>query len=93
MNQAATARESVPDVVGSRNVFAHLGLSNPEERLVKARLMHGFNEAVKRLGFTSAQAAERVGLEVADIKRIRFGQGNRYTADLLRTVSDRLEDR
>lgn len=93
MNQAATAGESLPDVVGSRNVFAHLGLSNPDERLVKSRLMHAFNEAVKRLGLTLAQAAKRVGLEVADIRRISFGQGSRYTAELLRTLSDRLDDR
>jgi helix-turn-helix protein len=37
---------------GSGNVFADLGLPNPEDRQAKARLMHVINSEIKRQGLT-----------------------------------------
>jgi predicted XRE-type DNA-binding protein len=37
---------------GSGNVFADLGLSNPEERLAKAQLVHRIAEIIKERQLT-----------------------------------------
>ena len=71
---------------GAVNVFAELGLPNPEERQLKARLMYVFNEAVARSGLTQVEAAERVGLDQADISRISYGQGSRYSVERLMII-------
>ena len=42
---------------GSGNVFTDLGLPNPEERQVKARLMRAINSEIKLQGLTQIRAA------------------------------------
>jgi predicted XRE-type DNA-binding protein len=74
--------------VGSGNVFADLGLPNPEERLLKAQIMHAIGEEIKRQGLTQVQAAKKAGLAQPDLSRILNGRAssNYSTERLLRVL-------
>lgn len=75
---------------GSGNVFADLGLPNPEERLLKAHLMHAIGSEIRRCGLTQEQAAQRVGLAQPDLSRIMNGHGSGFSLDRLISVLRRL---
>jgi predicted XRE-type DNA-binding protein len=75
---------------GSGNVFADLGLANPEERQAKARLMYVINDEIKRRGLTQTRAAEVTGLNQADISRLAHGRGLKFSTDRLIDVIRRL---
>ncbi len=62
--------------LGSGNVFADLGLPNPEQELLKAQLTHAIYEQLKRRKLTQAQAAKLLGLhqpQVSVLMRRRPG--------------------
>jgi predicted XRE-type DNA-binding protein len=54
------ARSYIPVTASSGNVFADIGLPNPEEELTKAQLASRMRQAIKRRHLTQA-AARRVG--------------------------------
>src|SRR5260370_37393421 len=61
---------------GSGNVFADLGLPNPEQELLKARLTLQIYEVVKQRGLTQARAGEILGIKqphVSALMRNRAG--------------------
>lgn len=65
--------DDVSITVGSGNVFADLGLPNPEERLVKARLAGRIQDKIEARGWALEQAAEAFCLSVADAARLARG--------------------
>ena len=75
---------------GCGNVFADLGFPNPEERLLKAQLMHAINANIERCDLTQAAAVELVGLSQADLSLIRSGQGSSFSIERLIDVLRRL---
>jgi predicted XRE-type DNA-binding protein len=58
----------------SGNVFADLGVSNPEEALVKARLADVIAESVRSRGLTQALAAEMLGIDQPKVSCLVRGQ-------------------
>lgn len=61
---------------GSGNVFADLGLRNPEQELLKARLTLQIYKIIKARGLTQAQAGEMLGIKqphVSALLRNRAG--------------------
>jgi predicted XRE-type DNA-binding protein len=61
---------------GSGNVFADLGLPNPEQELLKARLTLQIYKIVKTRGLTQARAGEILGIKqprVSALMRNRAG--------------------
>jgi predicted XRE-type DNA-binding protein len=61
---------------GSGNVFADLGLPNPEQELLKARLTLQIYKIVKERGLTQARAGEILGIRqphVSALMRNRAG--------------------
>jgi len=68
---------------GGANVFADLGLSNPEERLLKARLMSAINEEIRRRALTQQQAGKLVRLKQPELSRIANGPGAGFSTDRL----------
>jgi len=52
--------------------------------------MYVFNVAVRRLGLTQIEIADRVQLDQADISRIYYGQGSRYSVGRLMSLIARL---
>src|SRR5258708_35890631 len=62
--------------LGSGNVFADLGLPNPEQELLKARLTLQIYKIVKGRGLTHAQVGEILGIKqphVSTLMRNRAG--------------------
>jgi predicted XRE-type DNA-binding protein len=63
--------------VGSGNVFADLGLPNPEQELLKARLTLQIYKIIKARGLTQAQAGEVLGIKQPHVSAlIRNRAGN-----------------
>jgi len=58
----------------SGNVFADLGVKNPEEALVKARLAHVISEAISARGMTQVDAAAFLGIDQPRVSRLVRGQ-------------------
>jgi predicted XRE-type DNA-binding protein len=61
---------------GSGNVFADLGLPNPEQELLKARLTLQIHKIVKARGLTQTQAGHLLGIKqphVSALMRNRAG--------------------
>ena len=77
--------------IGSGNVFADLGLPNPEERQIKAALMRAINREIKSRKLTQSAAAAFAGLTQPDISRLSRGQGRTFSVERLLAVLKKLE--
>lgn len=67
----------------SGNVFADLGVKNPEEALVKARLAHVIADVVAGRGLTQAEAADLLGIDQPKVSRLVRGQLAGFSIDRL----------
>ncbi len=86
---------TVDHVTSSGNVFADLGLPNPELRLVKARLAAALQRSMAELGLNQTAAAVRVGIPQPKLSRIlrgRFdGISETYITEALRRLGHDVE--
>ncbi|MEH2416224.1 helix-turn-helix domain-containing protein [Nostoc sp.] len=69
--------------VSSGNVFADLGLSNPEERLLKAELVGKISEIITNLNLTQIQAAEILGIDQPKVSLLIRGRLSGFSTDRL----------
>jgi predicted XRE-type DNA-binding protein len=67
-----SARKSITESSG--NVFADLGLPNPEQELMKAELTLQIYRIIKQLGMTQAEAAKALGIKQPHVSLL---MGNR----------------
>jgi hypothetical protein len=65
--------------IGSGNVFADLGLSNPEERLAKADAMSAIIQVIRSRGLDSVSPH----LEPGELEFITVGRGSKFSLDRL----------
>jgi predicted XRE-type DNA-binding protein len=77
--------------VSSGNVFADLGFANPEEELLKAKLIREIRAIIKRRRLTQAKAAVILGLKQPDVSAIVTGRVGKYSIDRLVRCLDRLD--
>lgn len=68
---------------GSDNVFADIGLSNPDERLVKAKLASTIHDIIRARGLTQKQAAEIMGIDQPKVSKIIRGRLNDFSTEWL----------
>jgi len=68
---------------GSGNVFADLGLANPDERLAKARLASVINTIIEQHGWTQSEAAEQLGTHQPVLSALRHGRLKSISYDRL----------
>ena len=71
---------------GSGNVFADIGLPNPEERLAKADLAIRIDEAIRARRLTQSRAAHILGIDRIDqpkISRLLRGQLSGFSTERL----------
>ncbi|HEX7729919.1 MAG TPA: helix-turn-helix transcriptional regulator [Terracidiphilus sp.] len=61
-------------VVSSGNVFADLGIANPEEALAKAELAHKIAELIRTRKLTQKEAAELLRVDQPKISALVRGQ-------------------
>lgn len=56
--------------VGSGNVFADLGLADPEEALIKASIAHQIGEMIAHRNWTQAHAAKVLGVDQPSVSAL-----------------------
>jgi predicted XRE-type DNA-binding protein len=74
----------------SGNVFADLGLPDPEERLVKAMLSRQIDKQIEARGLTQAQAAELLGITQPDVSNLVRGRLSGWSLERLTRLLNRL---
>ena len=79
--------------VGSGNVFADLGFDNPEEELLKAKLIREIRAIIKRRKLTQAKAAAVLGLKQPDVSAIVTGRVGKFSIERLVRCLSRLDYR
>ena len=62
MPKKTTTEEPAKAILGSGNVFADLGLENPEELLAKAELVRHINSVIDKRGYTQKELATHLGI-------------------------------
>jgi len=67
----------------SGNVFADLGLPDPDVRMAKALLAQAIRARIKEYGLNQTQAAERLGITQARVSEIMNGKVGKTSYDLL----------
>lgn len=74
--------------VGSGNIFADLGVKNPEEALLKARVAGEIHRIIEGRYLTQAEAAKLVGLTQPKMNDVLRGRLGGYSMErLLRMVN------
>lgn len=69
--------------VSSGNVFADLGLSNPEERLAKAELASQINNLIKKKKLTQKAAAELLDIDQPKVSALYNGRLSGFSLERL----------
>jgi len=83
-NKKIRAKES------SGNVFADLGLPNPEQELLKARLTLQIFRIVKARGLTQAQAGEILGIKQPHVSALMRNRAGNFSVGRLMEFLNRL---
>lgn len=74
----------------SGNIFADLGLPNPEERLLKANLSIHIRQLMKEKGLTQQQVAHLAGVSQPHISDIVRGRLAGYSVEKLLSIINHL---
>jgi len=69
--------------MGSGNVFADLGLPDPEERQLRVQLAVRLNELLKAGGLTQAAAAKQLGLAQPHLSELKNYKLTRFSSERL----------
>lgn len=69
--------------ISGGNVFADLGLSDPENRMTKAKLAHQISVLIEAAGLNRAQAAERLGIDSPKLSNLQRGRLALFSAERL----------
>ncbi len=79
--------------VGSGNVFADLGLPNPEERKLKANLAGMIYEIIEARGWTQKHTAEVLGVTQPDVSKMTRGILRDFSVERLLHFLSKLDQR
>ena len=84
---------SNPKIVtaSSGNVFADLGFGNPEEELLKAKLVREIRGIIKRRKLTQTKAAAMLRLKQPDVSALVTGRVGKFSIDRLVRCLDRMD--
>ena len=69
--------------VSSGNVFADLGMPNPDEALAKAELAHKITMLVRSQGLTQVQTARLLGVDQPKVSALMRGQLSGFSLERL----------
>ena len=76
--------------IGSDNIFADLGLPNPEELMLKAQLAIQVRELVMERDLTQAQVAQLTGITQPRVSRLLNGHMGDFSVERLFFILQRL---
>ncbi len=79
----ASKHEDIPVIESSSNIFADLGVAEPEEELAKAQLARHIRQAIKRRRLTQVGAAALIGLDQPKISALINGRLTGFSSDRL----------
>jgi predicted XRE-type DNA-binding protein len=85
--------KAIKAAAGSDNIFADLGFANPEEELLKAKLIRELRAIIKRRKLTQTKAAELLGLKQPDVSALVTGRVGKFSIDRIVRCLDRLNYR
>ena len=67
----------------SGNVFADIGLPNPEEHLIKASLVLKIDRLMKQRGLKQVEAAKLFGVKQPDVSKMLRGEFRQFSVERL----------
>jgi predicted XRE-type DNA-binding protein len=76
-------KENITIEASTGNVFADLGLSNPEERLAKAKLAMRISKVIDERGLTQVEAAEVLKINQPKISDLLRGRLKGFSTERL----------
>jgi predicted XRE-type DNA-binding protein len=68
---------------GGENVFADIGVRDPEDSLVRARLAKEIAEIIRSKGLRQNEIAERLGVDQSKVSKLVRGRISGFTSDRL----------
>ncbi|HUO09510.1 MAG TPA: helix-turn-helix transcriptional regulator [Phycisphaerae bacterium] len=92
MKKARNKRnDSVNVEEGSGNVFADIGVKNPEEALIKARLAMVISDLIRKMNMSQADVADKLGLDQPKISMLLRGRLKDFSVERLFRIVNALE--
>lgn len=85
-----STKAKVEHTRGSGNVFADLGLTDADERMLKAQLAVQIRRFIEEKGWTQVEAAEAVGLDQPKVSHLLRGRLAGFSVDRLLNILNRL---
>jgi predicted XRE-type DNA-binding protein len=73
----------IPVTAGSGNVFADMGLPEPDEELTKAQLASHIRRVIKHRRLTQAAAASLIGIDQPKVSALLNGRLANFSSDRL----------
>lgn len=73
--------KSIKYIRSSGNVFADLGVSNPEEHALKVTLAVRLLELMAKLELTQTEAASRLGIKQPEVSRLKGGNLSHFSVE------------
>lgn len=70
-------------IKSSGNLFADIGVKNPEEALVKAKLAHVIARAIEARGITQLEAGDLLGIDQSKVSNLVRGKLSGFSIDRL----------
>ena len=83
MNREGTDLKRTLFEPGSGNVFADIGIPEPEEALAKARLADLIGETIEDLGLTQTKAGELLGIDQGTVSKLVRGRLDGFSQERL----------
>jgi predicted XRE-type DNA-binding protein len=80
---ATKGKVLIKAVQGSGNVFADLGLPNPDQELMKARLTLQIARIIKNRGLTQAEAAKILGIQQPHVSALARNRAGNFSVGRL----------
>jgi len=75
---------------GSGNVFADLGLPDPEQDMARANLVHAIGDILRARGLSQSEAAAVLGVDQAKVSALLRGRISGFSTDRLMRFLTRL---
>lgn len=77
------SKQKIDYTEGSGNVYDDIGLSNPEERIAKAKLAMRIEEIIEKRGLKQAEAAKMLGINQPKISALINGRLSGFSLERL----------
>jgi predicted XRE-type DNA-binding protein len=84
-------REKIKLTPSSGNIFADLGIENPEEYQLKARLARLINKIVAQRGWTQVETAKALGIKQPHVSELSRGLLDHFSVERLLHFLGQLE--